>query len=390
VQDDMSQVERAQSTSRNYGYVGLAMTVLILFVVGACSKKPPRKPPPPPMKVGVVAVEVGDIRQTLEVSGTLTFLANTTVSAEVSAQVDSILVQDGQPVKRGQVLLIFDETKIKESANQAQATLQKDSATLAFAKIDWEKNTELHKTGAISQTAYEQKLSAFQNSIGQVEADKAALAKAQEDLKKTKVVSPITGVLSNRYVEKGDWVSEAGKLFQVSDFSRIYLEGFLSDVDVGRINARRIVTEGVDAEVTVDSYPDRTFNGRLTYIQPMANQGRLFEVRIYMDNQDMSLLQGMFARAKIVVKTIPGVVRIPVDALLDQTRENDANTVFVVDKDRKALLKRIKIGLTDPKFAQVLEGLQQGDVVVVRGKEILSSGQPLEPTDLAKFTTEIF
>lgn len=368
----------------------LSMTVLICLALGACSKKPPQKPPPPPMKVGVVKVEMGDIRQTLEVSGTMTYLANTTVSAEVSAQVDSISVQDGQPVKRGQILLIFDDTKIRESANQAQATLQKDAATLAFAKIDWEKNLELHRTGAISQTHYEQKLSAFQNSIGQVEADKAALAKAQEDLKKTKVMSPITGVLSNRYVERGDWISEGGKLFQVSDYSRIYLEGFISDVDVGKINARRIITEGVDAEVTVDSYPDQIFKGRLTYIQPAANQGRLFEIRIYLPNQDMNLLQGMFARGRIVVKVIPDVLRIPVDALLDQTRENDANTVFVEDKDKKAQLKRIKIGLTDPKYAQVLEGLQKDDVVVVRGKEILSSGQPLDATDLAKFKAEIF
>jgi RND family efflux transporter MFP subunit len=368
----------------------LVMTLVIMFTTGGCSKKPPQKPPPPPMKVGVTPVEVGDIRQTLDVSGTLTFLANTTVSAEVSAQVDSIPVQDGQPVKKGQVLLIFDETKIRESANQAQATLQKDEATLAFAKIDWEKNSELHRTGAISQTAYEQKLAAFQNSIGQMEADKAALAKAQEDFKKTKVMSPITGILSNRYVEKGDWISEGGKLFQVSDFSTIYLQGFVSDVDVGRIDVRRIITGGVDAEVTVDSYPDRTFTGRLTYIQPSANQGRLFEIRIYLANQDMNLLQGMFARAKVVVKTTPGVLRIPVDALLDQTRENDANTVFVVDKDKKAQLKRIKIGVTDPRYAQVLEGLQQGDVVVVRGKEILSSGQPLDPSDVARFKTEIF
>jgi RND family efflux transporter MFP subunit len=375
------------------GMVHVFILIPVLLVVlgsAGCSKAPAKKLPPPPMKVGVMPVEQGEIRQTLDVSGTLTFLANTTVSAEVSAQVESITVQDGQPITRGQALLIFDEMKIKESANQAQANLQRDEATMAFTRIDWEKNIELHKTGAISQTAYEQKLSAFQNAMGQVEADRAMLAKAREDLKKTKVTSPITGVLSNRYVEKGDWVSEGGKLFQVSDYSRIYLEGFISDVDVGRINLKRITQGGVDAELTVDSYPDRIFSGKLSFIQPMANQGRLFEVRIYLDNQEMNLLQGMFARGRIVVRVIPDVVRVPVQALLDQLRENDANTVFVVDASQKALLKRIKIGLTDPNYAQVVDGLNKGEVVVIQGKEILSSGQPLEAMEASRFQAQNF
>jgi len=330
------------------------------------------------MKVGVARADQGEIVQTLDVSGNLTFLANTTVSAEVAAQVASIDVSDGQKVTQGQVLLVFDDTKIKESANQAQANLQKDEATLAFNKTDWEKNLELQRTGAISQTTYDQKFSTYQNSVGQVASDRAALAKAKEDLNKTKVISPITGVLSNRYIEKGDWVSEGGKLFQISDYTKIYLEAFLSDIDVGKLDIRKVTDGGVPSEVTVDSYPGQTFAGKLTYIQPVANVGRLFQTRIYLDNQEMKLLQGMFARGKIVVKVTRDVLRVPLEALLDQVRENAANTMFVVDNKNSAQLTRVKLGLIDDKYSQVVQGLKKGDTVVVRGKEILSSGQPVE------------
>jgi membrane fusion protein (multidrug efflux system) len=360
----------------------LMIVIVPLTVLAACSSKQEQKPPPPPMNVGVLSVDRGDIEHTLDMSGTLTFIANTTVSSEVSAQVKSLEVTDGQPIKEGQLLLVFDDTKIRETANQAQANLQKDEATLTFNKTEWEKNLGLLKTGSVSQTQFDQKLSSYQNAVAQVEADKAVLAKANEDLKKTRVLSPITGLLSNRYIEKGDWVSEGGKLFLVSDYSRIYLEAFLSDMEVGRLDVGKVVREGVDGEVSVDSYPGKIFKGKLTYIQPVASQARLFQIRIYLDNPDMVLLQGMFARGRIVVKTIPGVLRVPIGALMEQVRVNDTNTVFLVDQNKKAQLTRVKIGTTDPRYAQVLEGLKEREMVVVQGKEILNTGQPLKTTEL--------
>ena len=262
--------------------------------------------------------------------------------------------------------------------------LQRDEATLAFNKTEWEKSLELFKSGAVSQTQHDQKFSLYRTSVGQVEANRGALAKADEDLRKTKVMSPIPGLLSDRYVEKGDWVSEGGRLFQVSDYSKIRLEAFISDMDVGKLNVKKAVTEGVDAGVTVDSYPGAVFKGKLTYIQPVANQSRLFQIRIYLENPEMQLLQGMFVRGRIVVKTIPNVVRVPIGGLLEQVRENDPNTVFVVDEEQKAKLIRIRIGRSDARNTEVLEGAKEGDKIVVRGKEILSTGQPLQVTELPR------
>jgi len=362
-------------------WIILVISACICLLSG-CSGGKESRLPPPPINVRVSTAEFGNIEQTLDVSGTLNYVANTTVSAEVSAQVRSLEVRDGQPVTAGQLLLVFDETKIQALADQAAANLQKDEATMAFNKTEWEKNLELLKSGAISQTQYDQKFSSYRTSVGQVDADKAALTKAAQDLKKTKVLAPITGIIADRYVEKGDWVSEGGRLFQLSDFSRIRLEAFISDLDVGKLDVKKAITEGVDAEITVDSYPGKVFRGKLTYIQPIANQSRLFQIRIYLENPDMSLLQGMFARGRIVVKTIPGVVRIPVGALLEQVRENHTNMVFSVDAEQKARLSPVRIGQKDPLYAEVTEGINPGEQVVVEGKEILNSGQPLKVTEM--------
>jgi membrane fusion protein (multidrug efflux system) len=361
-----------------------SVLLAILTVCVGCSQKQDKKPPPPPIKVGILTVDRGDLELALDVSGTLKFTANTILSAEVSAQVQSIEVSDGQFVQQDDLLLIFDETRIRETANQAQANLQKDEALLAYLKAEWEKNKVLHESGSISQIQYDQKFSAYQTAAAQVESNRAALAKAMEDLKKTKVKAPIQGVISRRFIEKGDWISSGGRLFQISDYNQIYLEAFLTDVDIGKLPMQKIRADGMDCRVTIDPYPGATFNGKLTYVQPVANDNRLFEIRVYLPNPDMNLLQGMVGRGRIVFKTIPDVLRVPLQALLEEIRNNTDNNVFMEDADKKAGLKRIKVGLCNQTYAEVLDGLQPGDKVVIQGKEILNSGQLLQSTVLDK------
>jgi hypothetical protein len=89
-----------------------------------------------------------------------------------------------------------------------------------------------------------------------------------------------------------------------------------------------------------------------------------------------------------VVNVVHDVLRVPLQALLDQNRENDVNTVVLVDGQRRAELKPLKIGLADPQYAEVVDGLKNGDMVVVRGKEILSAGQLLELTERWELQTK--
>jgi RND family efflux transporter MFP subunit len=359
-------------------YVAL-LVVLVLLLPAGCSEQQDRQPQVPPIRVDVAKVERGDLARRLQVSGPLRFIANTTVSAEVSAQVKSILVSDGQAVHQGQLLLVFDDTKIMETSIHAASTLQKDEATLAFNTTDYEKAVSLSKSGSVSQTALDQKYSAYQSALAQVQMDRAGLAKAMEDLKQTRVKAPITGLMSQRYVEQGDWVEEGGKLFQISDYRKIYLEAHLSDLDLAKLDVKKIRREGVAAEVLVDSYPDKVFNGKLSYVEPVSNSARLFEIRTYLDNPEMVLLQGMFGRGRIEYGRVENILKIPQAALLEALRNEEQNTVVVVDRDNRARLTRVKIGSNNRRYAEVKDGLKEGDLVVTGGKEVLRTGQRVEP-----------
>ncbi len=358
-------------------YLPVLVLLLVLLLAPGCSDRRSKTPPMPSIKVGAMRVDNGSIDIGLQLSGVMKFAANTTLAAEVSAQIATIEVEDGQLVKQGELLLKLEEKKIREAAAQATANLKKNEASLAFNKSELDKNKGLYDSGSVSHTIYDQKLTTYQNSVAQVDADKAFLERALEDLKKTQVISPVTGVLSKRYVERGDWVSEGKKLFQISDYNRIYLEAFITDLDVGKLSMKKIRAGGQEAEVTLDCYPRETFSGRLTYVEPVANDNRLFEVRIYVANPDMRLLQGMVGRGRIAVKTISDVVRVPIVALLNQNRSNGDNSVYLVGSEDKAQLTQIKVGESNQRYASVLAGLKEGDVVVTQGKEVLSNDQPL-------------
>lgn len=353
-----------------------AIILAVGVIVGSCSEKL-KKPPVLPLNVGVRTVEKGDIVKRLYVSGSLVYDVNTIVSAEVSAQVKAILVKDGGAVKKDEILLTFDDVKIKTLADQAQANLQRDEATLEFNRTEWGKNLELLKSAAVSQMTYDQKFSIYRHSLQQVDADKALVTRTLEDLKRTKVRAPIRGLLTERFVEEGDWVGEGGKLFRISDYRKIRLEPFLTDLEVGKLDMKKVETEGIRAEITVDAYPGKVFQGKLTYIQGVAGPNRLFQSRFYLDNPDMLLLQGMYARGSTVLETVPDVLKVPILGLLDETRENEANSCFTVDAEHKARLTRVKVGSMDSEFAEITEGLKIGDIVVVEGKEVIVDGQPL-------------
>jgi membrane fusion protein (multidrug efflux system) len=362
----------------------LPIVILFALLMGSCSSQEAKKHDPPPVKVAAAKVDRGDIDLPLILTGNLTYNADARLSARVAAQVTSLHVRDGQVVKKDQLLLSLDESEIQDTANAAMEDLKKHQARCDFLKTEWDKNVGLFKTGAISQIQYDQKHSAYRNALAQVDADKALLAKAKQDLIWTKVKSPITGVLSVRYVDIGDWVAKGKKLFQISDFDPIYLKAFLADRDVARLRFKEACPEAIETDVTVDAYPEKTFKGRITYVGPAADRGGVFEVRAYMDNPKMLLREGMFARARVVPERLKGVLRIPLTALTDKVRPNEDNTVFVVEKDSRVRLRRIQIGANDARYVQVRKGLKQGDIVVVYGKEILSTGVRVELTDMVR------
>ena len=361
-------------------FVIFCLTVSLFGAV--CCTTNIEKLPPPPIRVEVVTADIGSIVKRLSVSGNLVYDVNTIVSAQVSAQVLSIDTPDGGLVSHGQLLLTFDPSRIHAAVEQARSDMQRDQATLDYQRLEVERNRPLLESGSISQNLFDQIFSHYQFALRQVEADANALAKLEEDLRHTRVLCPIEGVMSDRFIQVGDFVIEGTKLFLISDFRKIRMEPFLTDREVGSLDLARVFKGGIDAEVTVDALPGKIFTARLSYLQSVANDNRLFQTRFYLDNPQSVLLQGMFARGSVALSSVDNVVRIPRLALLEEVRENASNAVYIAGSDNKAHYTQVDVGVVDPRFVQIVKGLEHGAIVVVYGHEVLVEGQPLDPTIL--------
>jgi HlyD family secretion protein len=186
----------------------------------------------------------------------------------------------------------------------------------------------------------------------------------REDVQKTVIRAPVSGFITTRYAEVGQWIERGGKVADIIDLAAVLVRVPVHERDI------RLVQAGDEAVVTLDALPNRTFSGRVKYITPQADlASRTFPVRIeVLNTPDTAIKAGMFARVTLRTGTVQPSVFIPKDAVV---RRAGGQLVFVVE-DAKARLVPIKTGRTHEGLIEVVEGqLGPGDTVVVTGNEML-------------------
>ena len=291
----------------------------------------------------------GDVESTVVATGALEPVNTVIVGTEVSGQISELLVDFNDTVEQGQVIARIDprtfearrqqRTADVEVANaniiSRNAELTRANSNLRRARRELERREDLSQDGHVSVSELEndrnvldQALAAVeiaQASITNAEAGliqaKASLAQADLDLDRTYVRSPISGTVINRAVEIGQTVAasfSAPELFVIAhDLHEMKVEASVDEADIGRLS------EGLPARFSVDAYPDREFNGRITQIRksPTATQNVVtFKVVITARNDDLSLFPGMTANVEMVLGSRQDVLTVPISALLYSPR----------------------------------------------------------------------
>jgi RND family efflux transporter MFP subunit len=207
-----------------------------------------------------------------------------------------------------------------------------------------------------------------QEDIAAAEAEvqrlQAKVQRLHADVQKTTVYAPVSGVITQRYTEVGQWIERGDKVADLIDLRVIFVRVPIHEKDIGRVRV------GDTATVSLDAFPDRTFDGRVKHIIPQADAAsRTFPVKIEVANTpDNALKAGMSARVRLRSGAAHPTVLVPKDAVV---RWAGKQIVFVV-QDEKARMIPIKPGRTYNGSVEVLEGgLKPGDIVVVTGNETL-------------------
>ena len=307
---------------------------------------------------GPAAVEVGKAEATNVVDdvtavGSLRARQGVMIRPEVSGRIVQLGFQDGQRVRRGQLLVQMDDTLQKAQLQQAQAQA-------SIARTNLARSRELLGQGFVSQAAVDQNAAAL-------EVGEAQVALAQAQLGRLRVVAPFDGQAGIRSVDIGDYVRDGGDIVNLEDTSAMTVAFRLPERYIGRLKVGQAV------DLAMDAMPGRTFAGRVEALDSQVEEsGRALLVKAQVTNPGAMLKPGMFARPRVVFATREGAVTVPEEALVPQ---GNRQLLFKVVEGppgpngptRVAQRMEAKLGLRLPGRIEVLEGLQPGDVVVTAG-----------------------
>ncbi|MGB9793167.1 MAG: efflux RND transporter periplasmic adaptor subunit, partial [Thermacetogeniaceae bacterium] len=369
---------------------GLVLLLLIAAGVGARlakREKPASQIASRPVPVEVAKVGRGDVRRVVEYTGRLAPETEVNIVPKIPGRIAEISVDVGDRVRKGQVLVRLDDAELAAALRSAEAGLavaeanaKIAAAALEDARRNLERMRQLYEAGAVSQQQLEQAQLNYDRAAAgvaeaQVKQAQAAVEAARVQLANTVITSPIDGVVTARYADPGALAGSTQPVLTVATIDSVQVQISVTGDDINKIRV------GQDVAVSVPSAGEGEFRGKVARISPAADpRSRLYPVEIAISNPDHALKPGMFARVKLTTDVRRDALRVPLQALVNKEGEK---VVFVVESGR-ARERRVRVGISDERYAEIISGLRPGELVVVTGQEFLTDGTPVATGDTGK------
>lgn len=385
---------------------------------------------PKPAAPDTVAVEEGPLKVVVSETGVIEPLTKVEVKSRVAGQVARILVDVGDRVEKGQLLIQLDTTDMEreraraeadrdmakarlamleagsrpEEIQEAQAQLEQAESAYQRAHVEYERAQAALKAQTITARDAEAARSDFEAAKAQREAARArldrlkagarpeelmearaqlakaevALRAAQDQLDYASIRSPMAGTVIKRGIEVGEMVSpgvsataQGTSMLTVADLDRLILKSNLNQIDIGKVK------KGLAVEVRVDSAPGKVFVGTIHKVAPAAEAGKnaqdglqTFPVETILtaeSGEETDLLKpGMTADLDIQVVSKPKALYLPVEAVVRGKGDEATVTLPPAAKDAKPEVRTVKLGLTNDHQIEIVEGLAKGDVVLIK------------------------
>lgn len=395
------------------------IAVVVLVVLAVVGKKAGWFGQEEAILVAVEKAKRRDIIETITANGKVQPETEVIISPDVSGEIVELNVKEGDMVNRGQLLARIKPEVYISARDRSMAALNSSKARFSQAEaqyiqkeLDYNRNKKLWEQQAISESVFETALSAYQVAKAELDAAKyavksaeAALAEAQENLVKTSIYAPMTGTVSMLLVEKGERVVGAQmmtgtEMMRIADLDRMEVMVEVNENDIVRVNMKDT------ALIEVDAYLDQKFKGVVTEIANSAKTTGLttdqvtnFEVKIFLLRESYQTLYdegyvnpfrpGMSATVDIMTKIESDVLSIPIQAVTtrsdsslaegvkeeaeeaedaeDVKKEEEAElneVVFIVNDESKAEVVKVKTGIQDNTYIQILEGLEEDQEII--------------------------
>ncbi len=363
-------------------------TVVVLLVIGALGAGYWMRRDDNAPQYQTAAVTRGDLTQAVTATGQLNPVVNVQVGSQISGMIQKLFVDFNSTVTGGQVVAQIDAATYRANLHATEGELASARAVLELAQLNERRVKELVTNQLVSQSDYDKALADLHQAEATVKIREAAREKAQVDLDRCTIYSPVDGIVISRSVDVGQTVAaslSAPTLFVIAnDLTKMQIDANVAEADIGNVETGQAV------DFTVDAYPNRTFQGAVVQVRnsPTNVQNVVsYDTVIGVTNPDLKLKPGMTANISIIIARRENALRIPNAAL--RFRPADASppaagskrdrsaprTVYILDRTGKPQPVPVKLGLNDGVFTEVIEGLKEGDQLIT------SALLPQKPND---------
>lgn len=330
------------------------------------------------------------IVKSIEASGTINPVQTATVGSQVSGKITAVYVDFNSPVKKGQLLAEIDTSLFQASVDQQRANIQnaraqlaKLQATLNYDELMYKRYKNLLKKGYVSKAEADQWEATYKADLAGIKAQKAQIREAEasyktaeSNLRYTKIISPVDGVIISKDVEVGETVAssfQTPELFSVAqDLTKMQIETNVSEADIGNVHT------GQEADYTIDGYPDETFKGHVNQVRLSSTTTSnvvTYTVVISVDNKDLKLKPGMTANVSIIVDKKENILTAINPALkftpLGTDIKYDTQGVWIL-KNNKPQRISVKTGISDEIKTEIISNeLKENDMLIIgkKGKD---------------------
>jgi HlyD family secretion protein len=396
--------------------------LLLSLVVAACGE------PQRPLVYQAVPVEHRDIVVSARAAGTIEPHVAVEVKSKAAGEILEIGVETGERVERGTSIVRIDQRIPRNALAQAEAELEVAQARLSNVTSQRRRAERLFKTESISQAEYDQALLDHANAKAEVVRARVAVESARIEMDDTEIRAPISGTIIEKNVERGQVISSSTRdvgdgtvLLKMADLNHVQVRALVDETDVGKIHP------DLSATVTVAAYPNRPFKGSVLKIEPQAvteQNVTMFPVLVSIENPEGLLMPGMNCEVEIHVGNRAGVLAIPNAALRTprdvgsaarvlglseqdvrrqlaasadvedtgqdgegaQTQNDGYPYIVFALRDGTPTPVRIRAGLTDLDYSEVVEGLSESDSVLVLPSASLVRSQERLRDRIRRFT----
>lgn len=358
---------RVHSMPSPFRLVLVPALALLLLGPPACKENAANSTtaPPPPVHVESVVVREQPMPQVLQLTGNLRGQHETDLAANAAGRVLATFVERGAQVKKGDILAKLDIRAAALGAAEARASAQLARTQASNAKRDCERYSKLFQEGSISQAEYDRISDQCRTTPLSVAASEARAQAAAMVVGDGVIRAPFGGVVTERYIEVGQFVRQDSKVVALVDLEQLKLEFTVPEANLSSVK------EGNSVSFTVSAYPDRSFEGTVKYVgASVRTTTRDLVAEAVVTNPDKLLRPGMFASVALQTGDQTTAV-IPKAAIL--TKEGRSHVMVVTDGriDERV----IQTGTSTGDLVAVTKGLHAGDKVVVKPPDGLRNGQ---------------